>query len=396
MKKIFDKKILRTLLLSFLFIVTLAVSQGCVTSKETIKVPTIKRVAAGEMLVTRAFHNSVLLKDGRVIIFGGVGDSYQVHAEIYDPETKTNKAIKSKMIAENVSDLSGIKGFLLDDGKVLLVNKAFLQVFNPETEEFTKINIESPYELTKTNMKFANIPDIWLNIDNIIELGEDRFFMTDRRYSYIFNAKNNSFKITEIDLPHIIKNKNGKRPLPDGSSIVKVKNNNLIITGGVINSYPDNSRIRDEIIEFNIDKNTSKVIGKLLIPRISHKSFLLPDGNILTVGGRLPNESKNEPDFIPVEIYNTKLQESKVVGYISSKRFKFILIGDNLIAAGDHKIDIFNTKTNKLYSTNTELKRASGQSVTVLNNKTILMTGGISSRSYFANYLKNIDLFYLK
>jgi len=387
MKKIFNKKILKTLLLWFLFIVTLTVGQGCVSSKE--KAPTIKRVAAGEMLVPRWAHDAVLLKDGRVLIIGGSSKgTYQMHAEIYDPKTKKSTEVKSKMFLNNTFTELNAKGFLLDSGKVLLVSKDLLQIFDPETETFTKIDVDLPSD---------QIAGLGINV--ITELGEDQFFMASSSYSYVFNAKDNSFKIMEFDLPDkpdIAKNIRGKRILPDVCSIVKIKNGNLIITGGSVRTTSGQilSKKTDEIIELDINSGKTRSVGTLTVPRSGHNSFLLSDGNILIAGGGLTIEPTHNPELIPVEIYNVETQKSQVVGYIPYTRFRFILVGDNLIAIGNRKIDIYNINTNKLYMTNTDTKRYAGQSITIIDNKIILMTGGFPT--IYSACIKNIDLFYLK
>ena len=393
MKKLFDKKIFRTLLLWFLFIVTLAVSQGCVSSKE--KTPTIKRVAAGEMLVPRTRHDAVLLKDGRVLIIGGNsgrGESGRMPIEVYDPKTKVSKSVKDNpiIIDDKIVDLSGCKGFLLDSGKVLIINKDFLYVFDLETETFTKINVKSPYKNTGG-----------LNIVKIIKLNDGKFFILGgSKYSYIFNSKDNSLKTLEIEPPEnpdVAKAKDGKRRLPYKPGLVQLKNGNILLSGGTINTKDEKSwsRIYDEVLEINLETNTVKSVGKLIVSRIGNSSFLLPDGDVLIAGGSIQSESSP----IAIERYNTKTNESKIVGYFPKERFSFVLIGNNLLAIGAHKIDVYNIKTNEFYQTNIDTKRHGGQSITVLDNRTILMTGGMGGKTHpgwSTDYLNNIDIFHIK
>ena len=96
----------------------------------------------GSMVYQRHNHTMTILKDGRVLVTGGVKDtdSYpRATCEIYDPATRTWK-LTGKMNYEH----SDHTATLLEDGKVLVVgggNLAFVQsiaeLYDPVTETWT-------------------------------------------------------------------------------------------------------------------------------------------------------------------------------------------------------------------------------------------------------------------
>lgn len=72
---------------------------------------------SGAMATVRAFHTATLLKNGRVLITGGMGDSYDslASAELFDPTTGAFVATGSMLTGRD-----GASAALLPDGRVLV------------------------------------------------------------------------------------------------------------------------------------------------------------------------------------------------------------------------------------------------------------------------------------
>ena len=94
---------------------------------------------AGELSVRRHKHDAVLLADGRVLVVGGSDErdyagAYR-NAEIYDPRTKTTRAVSNMNAARYKLQGTAI---LLDNGKVLVAGGSTrAEVFDPSTGRFS-------------------------------------------------------------------------------------------------------------------------------------------------------------------------------------------------------------------------------------------------------------------
>jgi Kelch motif len=124
---------------------TASASPGCPTPSPTpvISPPTSGTfVATGSMTTPRSSYVDAVLKDGRVLIAGGLGDGPVVltSAELYDPATGTFTATGSMVVAR-----TGDAAALLPDGRVLIVGGmdqkgdtlASAEIYDPATGKFT-------------------------------------------------------------------------------------------------------------------------------------------------------------------------------------------------------------------------------------------------------------------
>jgi len=98
-------------------------------------------VPTGNMTISRAGHTATLLKDGRVLITGGVNASYGYAgsagtAELYDPSTGTFAATGNMTTNRALHTAT-----LLSDGRVLISGEytgdSSAELYDPATERFT-------------------------------------------------------------------------------------------------------------------------------------------------------------------------------------------------------------------------------------------------------------------
>jgi hypothetical protein len=97
-------------------------------------------VTVGSMTMARMFHAAAALPDGRVLICGGAGAAapggvtpIQVTAEIFDPATGRFTAAANMNVTR-----SGHTATLLDTGQVLVTSQGTAELYDPTTNRFTR------------------------------------------------------------------------------------------------------------------------------------------------------------------------------------------------------------------------------------------------------------------
>lgn len=237
----------------------------------------------GHLLQKRSGHKSVMLKDGKIFIYGG-SSKKGAYAEIYDPKTNKSKYTSQMYYARQDCELT-----LLKDGRVLItggeiapnpsdklsrtlkpfklngVNYAAggptetTEIYDPTTNKFALIN--------NMNEKRRNHSGILLPNGNVLIIGGDN---PEKGYELasaimtieLFNPKNNRFKV----IGHLNNYKGNPK-------LATLKNKYVLIIGGDI----------PEI--FNISNNKTFITDKMVQNRGSYTITKLYNGNILIVGG---------------------------------------------------------------------------------------------------------------
>jgi hypothetical protein len=116
---------------------------GRLASAEVFRAATLTFQQTGEMHYARVGQTATLLKNGRVLIAGGKGDSLTASAELYDPRTGSFTETGS-LITARYKHTSG----LLPDGRVLIAggsdehdwsgNLSSAEIYDPATGRFTQ------------------------------------------------------------------------------------------------------------------------------------------------------------------------------------------------------------------------------------------------------------------
>jgi hypothetical protein len=101
---------------------------------------TLQWVPAGEMSRGRSEHAAVLLQDGRVMVTGGLDEDFDLVAttEIFDPKTGEWAEIAPMSISR-----SDHTATLLEDGRIMIAGGSIhptVELYDPDTDEWTSSN----------------------------------------------------------------------------------------------------------------------------------------------------------------------------------------------------------------------------------------------------------------
>lgn len=188
--------------------------------------------ATGALNHKRAGHSSFLLKDGKVVILGGMStnkERYTNDVEMYIPEE--NKFVITDTLPERFE-----YSVLLDNGYIVS-QKA---VYNSITKDYKRIDIN--YARISTNL---------INVDNSVYVTKG---MVQKNYPY--------GKLNNIIKPY------------SGS--------NFIYT--------------NKVEKFDFNDNSYNIVGESIIPKVAVGQIRLPNNKILIVGGRVYKKSGSGSD----------------------------------------------------------------------------------------------------
>lgn len=327
-------------------------------------------VRVWNMNVARYGHQSVLLNDGRVLIFGGAAGN----AEIYNPKTKSFKLIGKPANASGVSTMT-----LLKDGKVLLAgyNKK-TDLFNPKTNTFKpsgSLNYPRNYH-TATLLKDGRVlivggeriaPNLGIN-DMIAE------------YSEIYNPETQKFEIgPKLNTPRL---KHGAVLLDDG---------NVLVVGGA-----DNKERFSSAEIYDVKTNKFIKINNMNHIRVHPQVLKLKNGKVLIASGYgewIPTKIRHEGESDweeMIEIYNP--ETGKFNDFIKNEtidptsRITLLKNGNVLFTAGSKNKQwyVIDTKDSAILNINKKeiikgpnlnVKRDYHSDI-LLNDGTVLITGG--------------------
>lgn len=181
-----------------------------------------KFIIAPSMNIPRSDHSTVVLKDGRVLIIGGVGKNKLTKIEIYNPKTNKYELAGSMNIARILPN-----AYVLKDGNVLISGGVGedkhslwlreIELYNPETKE-SKI-------ITKRTSEPDMPTEVLLKDDKILFTGGSTgvgLGLVWYKTSEIFDPITNKFSKG--------KDMNYKK---DGHRATLLKDGNVLITGSV-------------------------------------------------------------------------------------------------------------------------------------------------------------------
>lgn len=252
-----------------------------------------KFTLTGNLVIPRERHSATLLKDGRVLIAGGVNvkyipPKYDIKtdilntAEIYDPKTgKFTLAGKMKVsFGENTA-------VILQNGNVLLASVHNYNRYRhlPKRDKHQSglsYSLEK-YDLYDTS-KGIFYP-IAVHYHNYFSEFNNLILLSDG------NVLNNGMGCAEIYNPYLDKSTTLEcKKSRIGYTLSLRSDGKILIAGGetwgLYPSYVDN------VETFDLVKKTYSTIGQLNDHRIFHTATCLKTGKILIIGGRIIHQAK--------------------------------------------------------------------------------------------------------
>ncbi len=320
----------------------------------------IKYVA--NMSVARYMHSAILLKNGNVLILGGDTHNASRIAEIYNTE-----ASRSIRINDSNYKHRNAKIFNLSDGKVLILDAGSIEVFNPVNNLFYKTNKCIMEKECKKEHQYFNLKYSATQVD------KDKVFIVKNNDLMLYNAKNNEFEhLSPFTIPRI-------NPV-----IVPLNNNKILVVGGYQLKNKKNTYIqKSEIYDIFLGKST---LIHSSPPTEEIKNYIeLKNQNILLMGDK------------SASIYNTKSNLFYKVGDLNESRTGYLPIllnnGRVLIVGGYdssnkpiYETELYDPETEKFSIGPKLLFPRIFHQLTMLDNGTILITGGLKEPNPFNLY----------
>jgi hypothetical protein len=339
-----------------LVLVDSGVTDTATKSGHTLKIPTIGIYRSAELydlatgkteathgvpVVPRTFYTATVLKNGTVLIAGGIGVKNAVFAsaEIFDPKTGGFKTTKGPMAQARMLHTAT----LLTDGTVLIAGGLSsatspqtleeAEIYDPTTGLFTPTLESMPIGIAAHTAALISGCDCDLDGDVLLAGGFSGFLTVenDQEAAFIYRAASRTFTSSGVGKLHDARVFATATPLPSGEILfVGGMNGQALFQGGsnrkiselVSNGIEDTAEIFDpKTVKFTCVKGTkgAHCAASMVNSRAAHTAVLMTDGKesgqVLIAGG-LGGKSSSA-DGVPLtsaELYDIKTGKFTVTG----------------------------------------------------------------------------------
>jgi Galactose oxidase, central domain/Kelch motif len=290
--------------------------------------PSLPRVGSvaptGAMVEPRSGHSATLLRDGKVLIAGGMrrNQEFYTSAELYDPKTG-----KFTPAGEMNQRRVGHIAVLLDTGKVLIAGgwvgnggTDSAELYDPATGKFSLISKMTTRRGRPSATRLAN--------GDVLVAGGEENDNQSLASAEIFHVKTLSFQATgsmhHARVSHTATLLNDER---------------VLIVGGYAGSVKATAELYDP------KTGSFAETGNLGTPRCKHTAGLLPDGRVLIAGGS--DDRGWNGNLGSAEIYDPHTRRFVAASSLNDSRFKLpdeavqLPSGGLLIAGGSRDLEVF-------------------------------------------------------
>src|SRR5262245_24253083 len=279
--------------------------RNCLKSAELYDPATGTFTETGDMLYARAWHKAILLPDGRVFIVGGCHPS-QISTEVYDPLTGTSTGL---------GEIPGVwwTGFsptLLKDGKVLLSGGLLINgdavalLYDPPTNKFsTKSGITGARALSTASL----LPDGAVLIAG--GWNSESFLGPVDAPTELYNPAADQFEELNTGPGRSIYH-----------SATSLTNGKVLFAGGSPDNYGFDAESQATL--YDPVSKIFKTTGNLKQSRAFHTGTLLEDGRVLIAGGEDGGDGINKVSgiFSSAELYDPSTGRFADAGNMSRVR----------------------------------------------------------------------------
>lgn len=322
---------------------------------------------SGSLAAARSGHTATALPNGTVLIAGGFDFNHNAYlntAELYNPTTKSYTPINSLLPRARAYHTAT----LLPDGKVLLVggmNRNFsalasADIFDPATNTFSFAGLAMVPRINHTATLMPN--------GSVMIIGGDGYNQTNSAERFI----NGHFE-----------NVAWLKAKRNGHAATLLADGNVLITGG-------SDSLQAELLD---SFGNSTLIGAMKEKRSRHTATLLPDGSVLIAGGQ--TFAYDSPSSESAEIYNPANSSFAYTGNLGGSRSEHTATllpnGQVLLIGGEKKYydklslletmlldsaELYDPGQKRFNYAGTMAFTRSGHTATFLENCMVLIAGG--------------------
>jgi hypothetical protein len=344
-------------------IATILIAFACTASHPSV--PTTPApgaiVGVSAMSVARAAHTATPLRDGRVLLVGGL-DAAAGTAELFDPKTRTFTRTGSLLTPRGSHTAT-----LLPDGRVLMAggyNGSFLastEIYDPARGTFSA----GPSMTEPRSDHLA----ITLRDGRTLIVGgqgsESSFLATAETFDPTTSRFTSTGSMAVSRASHVA------ALLRDGS---------VIVVGGHSGRHQD-IQLYASAERYDPYRGLFVSAGTMMRRRHKHSGVLLRNGDLLITGGA--DERDDRGEYRDAEVYDPASDGFRLVGVMQRTRYKHagamtvLPDGTVLIAGGAADAEIFDPRGGSFTLVPTSPKLAgSFSTVTSLPDGSVLITGG--------------------